>query len=316
MASTFTPLQLNVAAGMLQNQGFAANSNVISSIVQYDLLDPIVKLSEIFISGASVLSTNTLAELHTLSSNTCAALTNSYPPTASFGSYGYSGNLLAIAYTYMGDGDLSKFAQYFTTAYGYVTQTNVILNSSLNSKDYLGPTYTNMNNLISSDITSVNLATSAFGDDLLKLGLMIDLNNLGNLGSPAALVSRLFQISGTVVTSVTAAFIAVGVPHDIVFTLVNEDYSVTDEIQKLMYTAMTQITDDPLQQILDIFQVTTTGITTMADLLNPVKLFPTSFQSLTAPTSEGLRAIYINSSGDVNSIMETQLPPYVLRSTA
>ena len=35
-----------------------------------------------------------------------------------------------IGNTYLGNGDLSKFAQYFTQAYGYVIQTNNILNSS------------------------------------------------------------------------------------------------------------------------------------------------------------------------------------------
>ena len=43
--------------------------------------------------------------------------------------------------------------------------------------------------------------------------------------------------------------------------------------QKAMYNAMTQITGDALTQILQILGVTTTGITTMADLLNPVKIF-------------------------------------------
>ena len=45
-----------------------------------------------------------------------------------------------------------------------------------------------------------------------------------------------------------------------------------------------------------------------------VKLFPTSFQSLTTPTKYGPRAVYINSAGSVNTSLQTQLPPYVISS--
>jgi hypothetical protein len=53
----------------------------------------------------------------------------------------------------------------------------------------------------------------------------------------------------------------------------------------------------------------------MADLLNPVKLFPKSFQSLTTVTNNGTRAIYTNASGDVNTKLLGELPAYVLSST-
>jgi hypothetical protein len=41
----------------------------------------------------------------------------------------------------------------------------------------------------------------------------------------------------------------------------------------------------------------------MADLLNPVKLYPTSFSSLTLPTPNGPVLIY-NTDGSVNSAIE------------
>jgi hypothetical protein len=52
----------------------------------------------------------------------------------------------------------------------------------------------------------------------------------------------------------------------------------------------------------------------MADLLNPVKLFPNSYQSLTAPTANGPRAIYVNAAGSVNTALIQQLPAYVISS--
>ena len=50
----------------------------------------------------------------------------------------------------------------------------------------------------------------------------------------------------------------------------------------------------------------------MADLLNPVKIFPLSFNTLTAPTNNGLRAIYIDQNGQVNTVLENTLPASVL----
>jgi hypothetical protein len=89
--------------------------------------------------------------------------------------------------------------------------------------------------------------------------------------------------------------------------------SVTDSAQKLMYRAMQTVTGDDLSQILQVLGVTTLGINTMADLLNPVKLFPLSYSSLTVPTPDGLRLIY-NDAGDVNTTLLQQLPDYVISS--
>ena len=115
---------------------------------------------------------------------------------------------------------------------------------------------------------------------------------------------------------ITLTFIASGVPDSVVVNLDNPAASVDDSAQKAMYNAMTQITGTNLSQILQILGVTTTGITTMADLLNPYKLFPNSFQSLTVVTKNGIRGVYTNSSGSVNTNLIQSLPPYVINSTA
>jgi hypothetical protein len=84
---------------------------------------------------------------------------------------------------------------------------------------------------------------------------------------------------------------------------------------------MQNITGTALEQVLAIFGVTTANIATMADLLNPVKIFPNSFPSLTVRTynqdaTSVLRAIYDNSQGVVNSKLLTYLPQYVLTLAA
>jgi hypothetical protein len=80
---------------------------------------------------------------------------------------------------------------------------------------------------------------------------------------------------------------------------------------------MQNITGTALEQVLAIFGVTTANIATMADLLNPVKIFPNSFPSLTVrtynqDTTSVLRAIYDNSQGTVNSKLLIYLPKFVL----
>lgn len=170
-----------------------------------------------------------------------------------------------------------------------------------------------MNNMITGDITSINLATGPFGTDLKNLGQLIDLNNLGDLGSPLALVQRVVNIVGNV-PLLGLIFVTEGVPEEVVVNINNPTISITDSAQKLLYQAMTKITGDLLSQILAALNVTTIGITTMADLLNPLKLFPNSFQSLTTTTSVGPRAIYLDSAGTVNSNLINQLPEYVIKS--
>jgi type IV secretory pathway VirB2 component (pilin) len=170
-----------------------------------------------------------------------------------------------------------------------------------------------MNNMITGSATSINLSTPAFGTDLKNLGQLINLKDLNNFGSPFALVQQLYSIAG-VVSTVTAAFITAGVSTDVVLNITSPTVSVTDSTEKLMYQAMTQITGTDLNQILSVLGVVTVGITTMADLLNPLKLFPNSFQSLTAPTANGPVAIYVDSVGSINTNLIRQLPPYVISS--
>jgi hypothetical protein len=110
------------------------------------------------------------------------------------------------------------------------------------------------------------------------------------------------------------AFVEAGVSQDVVLTLSNPTTSVTDTAQKIMYGVMTQIQGNDLAQILQAMSVTTVGIETMADLLNPFKLFPNSYQTLTVPTANGPQPVYTGAPGSVNTNLITQLPPYVTSS--
>lgn len=311
---SLTALQLDAGAGLLQNQGIGISANLTSAITLYEttaLISPF--LNTISTGAGNVLANSVISDLETLASNTCSALSNSIPPGYSSLGVQMTDVILAEAVVDICSNNVSKLTQAVNQADAYTSQTSVFINSGVNSQTYLGNTFTNMNNMITGSVTAINLATGPFGTDLQNLGLLINLQNLNNFGSPLALVQQLYAVSGTI-PAITLAFVAAGVPQDVVLNLTNPAVSVIDSAQRLMYVAMTQITGDDLAQILQVLGVTTVGIQTLADLLNPLKLFPNSFQSLTAPTKYGPVAIYVNPTGSVNTTLTTQLPPYVLSS--
>jgi hypothetical protein len=312
-----TALQLDASPGLLQNTGLAANLELTTAISAYNntaLISPyLVTVANANIAG---LSNATISTLKSLASNSCPALADSLPTgyaTLSVGTTLFTGLLSSTATLYMGNGDLTKFVQVLNQAQSYADQASIFINTAVNSQTYLADTFTGMNDMITGGITQVNLATQAFGNDLTNLGRLINLNALDDFGSPLGLIQQIYGVTGAI-PSVGILFVAAGVPVDVVLNLTNPAVSVTDSIQRLMYTAMTQITGQALDQILSVMGVTTAGITTMADLLNPVKLFPNSFESLTVTTKFGTRGIYVDSSGSVNQSLVTQLPQYVVRT--
>lgn len=315
--SYLTALQLDASPGLLQNTGLSANLALTTELAVYNntaLIFPY--LATLANASSANLSNSTISTLESLASNTCPALADSVPAgyaTLSVSQTLFTGLISATAATYMGNGDLTKFVQALNQAQSYADQASIFVNTAVNSQTYLADTFTTMNNMITGGITEVNLATQAFGTDLANLGRLINLANLGDFGSPLGLIQQIYSVTGSI-PSVSIAFVSAGVPLEVVLNLSDPTVSVVDSIQRLMYTAMTQITGTALDQILAVMGVTTVGITAMADLLNPVKLFPNSFQSLTVPTKYGSRGIYTNSSGSANQNLLTELPEYVMSS--
>jgi type IV secretory pathway VirB2 component (pilin) len=311
--SVLTALQLDAAAGLLQNQGIAINANLISAIANYATTPLIAPFLSTLSNSGNLLSANTVSSLETLAANSCPALSDSVPTAYSSLGLQMIPVIESEAARDICGSNTSKLTQAVNQADAYASQTSIFINSAVNSQTYLGNTFTSINNMITGSATTINLATSAFGQDLVNLGQLINLNNLNNLGSPLALIQQIYSITGTIPV-VSIYFSAVGIPTNIVLNLTDPTVTVTDAIQALMYQAMTQITGDNLAQILSVMGVTTIGITSMADLLNPVRLFPNSFQSLTVPTKWGERAIYLDTAGSVNTTLKTELPPYVMSS--
>jgi hypothetical protein len=303
---TLSSVNLIAGAGILGNVGgypLVANTDLSNAISSYTSVPVVARFLAITQSG--YVDQNIVA-------NIFPALTDAVPTAyqSSLGSATLTSTITTINNQLLGGGDAGKFEQVFTSAQALVSQTNQLIKTTLNANSVTYTTgFTSQDNVSTGGISSVSQAFSEFGADLAQLGYLINLNNLNNLGSPAAVLRQIASIASPT-PALNTALLNVGLPASIVNDQANSIY--TDQQQALIYQAMTQITGTDLQQILKILKVTTPNLVTMADLLNPVKIFPRSYNTLTAPTANGLRGIYINSAGAVNTKLETELPTSVL----
>lgn len=327
--SIATPLQLWAGVGMYAGNAITTNAVLSTNIATYNALTPIASLlTAISLASSNVtanISAGTLANLKSIgasvSGNYCPALGDSVPSNVSWtvGNAGYATSITSSASTYLGAGDFGKFAQAFGAAQGYISLTNGIINSAVNvnSDDFLGPTFTGMDNLISGDIGKVNLAFPAFGADLANIGCAVKFSRVAQIGTPANLLQNLAECGNMINGStpcVTAELKAQGLSDQNIADLVNNNVQSLfnpngltqnqfDTLQKLAYPALANVTGDCLIEVLEILDCTTPNISNMADLINPLKLYPTSFSSLTLPTPNGPVLIY-NTDGSVNSAIE------------
>jgi hypothetical protein len=314
-----------IAGATLSNNGGVALANTwtaaVGSYTGTNLISSYFSaVNAAYSNTAANISNTTLTSLVTFCSGTVPALADNTPAAyASLGTNalsGFTGVVSSQGNSYLGNGNVTVFAQVFSSAQGYVNTTNEYINSSINSQQYLGSTFTTMNSLITGNLSDATLAMGTFGADLATLGQLIDLNNLGNFGSPAALLRQLVTLTN-LTPALSTALIQAGLDQDSIGNLVDPSVNVDTNLQRLAYIGMQTITGADLEQVLVIFGVTTPNITTMADLLNPVKIFPNSFPSLTVrtynqDTTSVLRAIYDNNQGTVNSKLLIYLPQYVL----
>ena len=332
-----------IAGSVLSNnQGVAIATNFTNAISSYTsttLLTPL--FGALGNSSAANLSNATLLSLETMAANSCPALADNTPSAyapaignilgnAALGNSitGFTGVITNVGNTYLGNGSVSIFSQVFSGAQNYINQTNAFINTAVNSQTYLGSTFTSMNSLITGNLTDVNLALPAFGQDLARLGFLIDLVNLGNFGLPSTVFRQLATVTN-LTPRITLALKQVGFTTREIEQIPDASVTLTDTQEAKLYRAMLLVTGQALQQVCDILRITlpvagvnTTqpqnpGLETMADLLNPVKIFPTSFASLTVRTynqntTSELRAIYLDATGNVNSKLTEYLPRYVI----
>ena len=328
---TYTPLQLIAGAGLLQNQGISVPTSLTTAVSSYNSL-PFVEdlMSTISLGLGFGLNAGVIASLKTLGNTTCPALGASIPsayagvnpliPTTETGGFG---NLITNnAVLYLGDGEVDRFCQAYQIVVGYRGTANELLQSAVNATTYLGPTFTSMNDLITGQFTSVNLALKCLGRDLAQLGNAVNLAKLDDFGTPAAVLQQLSdegKITSGTLSCVALKLAEYGLTESDIVLLCTPDSSPrtpsTNEfnsLQKKAYQAMATIDAECLSYVLDVLGVVTPNIDTMADLLDLKKILPESWISLTVPSAGtgaggGGVVLLFNPDGSVNPAVQAAL---------
>jgi len=311
-------VNLIAAAGILGNIGgypLGPNAVMTANIATYDDINVIAQFTNVKISG-NILSNTTAISLDNLASNIFPVLTNVVPADyiSSLGNTpatGFTTGVLMPHVNYiMGNGDPGIFEQVLALSDSYVITNNLMINTARNANNLSAvTTYQSQDVTVTGGLSQITQAFSEFGADFASLGFAINFEQLSNLGSPQALLGQIYS-RGSGKSELNTALLNAGIPQSVLDNLGN--VNMTPEQQKIVFDVMTKITGSALLQVLSLLKVTTRGITNLADLLNPVKAFPRSYNTLTAPTSNGIRGIYVNSSGAVNTNLETILPRNVL----
>ena len=339
----YTPLQLTAAAGLLNNQGLlplpqalrTALNSFNSTTVMANFFAAVS-----FYKAQAFANQTTLNRLLSIGNTVCPALGNSVP-TSPVGSYpsldsayyvdyltpsidgstldpsGLSIFMEQLGNAYLGDGDIGKFAQGFIGVQGYVNATNTLINSTVNAQTYLGPTFTSMSDLVTNNLSLVNTDLPKFATDLANQGELTNLKNIELYGTPAGLLQQLSavgNIQGGTAPALREKMLQLGMTNQNIVDLVNNNQfglfnqqglstNEFNSLQKLAYQAMTQVTGQDLLEVMDILDVTTANIATMADLINPTKVFPNSYQTMQTPTPNGAQPIY-NPLGQVDMTLQ------------
>lgn len=179
--------------------------------------------------------------------------------------------------------EYKEFCASFVTAFYASMASNQSINTVENSNTFLDGTYSNMDDLISADIAGVSLSSADFGTDLENLGNAFDLKQIETFGLPSNLLKTLGK-NLAVTADLTVALLAAGLTTNEISDISSGVAgTIPKEKEQQIYGAYLIITGENLAHILAPLQCKTLGLTTLADLLNVKKIFPTSYPSLTVP---------------------------------
>ena len=203
-----TPLQMIAGAALSNNSGVNIANTWTAADNAYtgtDLLSPF--FAAVANSSAANISANTLTSMFTFCANTVPALADNTPSAyASLGTNttaGFTGIVTSQGQSYLGNGNISIFAQVFTAAEGYITSSNDYINTAVNSQTYLGSTFTTMNSLITGNLTDATLATEALGQDLSNVSMIGELRLWS--GTIATIPTGFLHCDGSAISRTTYA---------------------------------------------------------------------------------------------------------------
>lgn len=200
------------------------------------------------------------------------------------------------------DVQYTDFLGSFQQADSFLNGINPTIYTLENAKSFQQGTFSNMNDLITGDVSGVSLAFKDFGADLIALGRAIDLSKISTFGLPSTLLQTLYT-NNCFTDDLSVALLGSDLEFNEARDLMTGDNTTPSvEQEKKIYSAFLLITGESLNQILVPLNCKTQGLVTLADLLDIKKLFPTSYLTLTVP-------IYNSNPNPTNS--KTYYPIYV-----
>lgn len=176
-----------------------------------------------------------------------------------------------------------EFLNMLTQCYQFKQSSNKMIASLVNTKTFIKGNYSNINDLTTSDVAGVSLSLKEFGNDLIRLGKSLDLSNIHVFGLPSKFLLNL-QENGALTDGLKFALLLTELTITDVSNLLLPEYTPSLAQEKKIYDAMLMIQGQDLVDICITMNVATVGLTSLADLINPLKMFPSSYQSLTIPT--------------------------------
>jgi hypothetical protein len=176
----------------------------------------------------------------------------------------------------------ADFLASFGTASGFIDYTNPTITSVDNAATFMQGTYSNMNDMITGDVTGVSLATIQFGQDLINLGKALDLTYINSFGLPSNLLDTL-KLNNGITKAVSLAILSSGITVSEFSALLNNTAQPTIDLERKLYGSFSVIVANDLKSVLIPLNCNTQGLDSLADLLNIKKMFPTSYQTLTVP---------------------------------
>jgi hypothetical protein len=342
-----SPLGVNTLSSLLQNKGFNINpimveyTGVSTSKTTTTNLGIIVNNSCLRLLTYAIndaydrgqVNTATYNNLISIGSTSIPALGNSKAPTFNWTGYpnwasdytkanevtrwGYVRLFALQGYNEFNyNNGLPAYKDYlsaFMAASSFIEYSNKAIMSMTNSQEFLDGTYSNMNDLISADVAGISLATSVFGRDLITSGKAINLAKISTFGLPSNLLETLQQYN-CITKNVSLAILASGLELDELSQLLSNINSATKEQERRLYGAFNLIVGDSLNEVLIPLNCKTRGLESLADLLNPQKLFPNCYQTLTVPVYNTTRSptnsktyYPIYSNGSINGNLSSPL---------
>lgn len=222
-------------------------------------------------------------------------------------SKGYVSVLARQAYYELWNGTFDQYNNIinsFGQSESYREQQNNQILSLMESKKFMSGNFSNINDLTTNDLSGVTQSFRIWGEDFINTGKSIDLSNIHRFGTPSVLLLTL-QKYGAITPAVSLALQYAGLNTQSLNRIFNITYTPTYEEEKKIYESFKLISGPDLygtdSGITLQLNCKLNNLTTLADLLDPSKLFPNSYRSLTVPqyrtdtlTSKTYYFIYIN----------------------